>query len=200
MKKWGYLLSGILIGAVVATSGSAAAAQIKSLVGQKVTAELTVVVNGTELPNKAPVINGVTNAPVRAITDALGANLALEGKVISITTESVNSTEVEPNTSTSSPTNEGSKYSRMTKEHLEAEKINLENRIENLNSGKQQLLDSIERVKQKNSSITDEGAIKIGENNIKELEKEIETFIDPRIKDCLSELEQVNEALEALNK
>lgn len=86
MKRWGYLLSGILIGVVVATAGSAAAAQVKSLIGQKVSAELTVVVNGKELPNKGAVINGTTNAPVRALVDAVGGNLALEGKVITITT------------------------------------------------------------------------------------------------------------------
>ncbi|WP_059050863.1 PspA/IM30 family protein [Paenibacillus senegalimassiliensis] len=86
MKKWGYLLSGILIGAIVATSGSAAAAQLKSLVGQKVTGELTVVVNGKELPSKGAVINGTTNAPVRALVDAVGGDLQLEGKTINITT------------------------------------------------------------------------------------------------------------------
>ncbi|MBP1999763.1 hypothetical protein J2Z69_000782 [Paenibacillus shirakamiensis] len=87
MKKWVYLLSGVLIGAIVATSGDAFAAQVKSLIGQKVSGELKVVVNGKELASNGAVINGVTNAPIRALSDALGANLQLEGKVINITTD-----------------------------------------------------------------------------------------------------------------
>ena len=87
MKKWGYLISGILIGAVVATAGSAAADQVKSLIGQKVTGELTVVVNGKELPSKGAVINGTTNAPVRALVDAVGGELTLEGRTININTD-----------------------------------------------------------------------------------------------------------------
>lgn len=85
MKKWSYLLSGILIGALVATSGSAVAAQVKSLVGQKVTGEYKVVVNGEELQDKGAVISGRTNAPVRAISESLGADLKVDNKTKTIT-------------------------------------------------------------------------------------------------------------------
>jgi len=97
LKKWTYLISGILIGAIVATSGSAAAAQIKSLVGQKVTGELNVVVNGEKLEEKGAVINGKTNAPVRAISDAIGGKLDLKGDTIYITTEDSSVVPTEPN-------------------------------------------------------------------------------------------------------
>lgn len=97
LKKWSYLLSGILIGAIIATSGSAAAAQIKSLVGQKVTGELNVVINGEKLDEKGAVINGKTNAPVRAISDAIGGKLDLKGDTIYITTEDSAVVPTEPN-------------------------------------------------------------------------------------------------------
>ncbi|WP_240927431.1 hypothetical protein [Paenibacillus thiaminolyticus] len=72
MKKWTYLVSGIAIGALVATAGSAFADQVKSMIGKKVTAEYTVVVNGKELEDKGAVIEGRTNVPVRGISNALG--------------------------------------------------------------------------------------------------------------------------------
>ncbi|MCM3041721.1 hypothetical protein M3201_18670 [Paenibacillus motobuensis] len=96
MKKWMYLISGILIGVIIATSGSAAAAQIKSLVGQKVTGELNVVINGEKLEEKGAVINGKTNAPVRAISDAIGGKLDLKGDTIYITTEDSTVVPAEP--------------------------------------------------------------------------------------------------------
>jgi hypothetical protein len=87
LKKWTYLISGIVIWAIVVTSGSAVAAQVKSLIGQKVTAEYIVTVNGKTLADKGAVVAGITNVPVRAIADAIGAELKVEGKTITITTE-----------------------------------------------------------------------------------------------------------------
>lgn len=95
MKKWTYLLSGIVIGAMLATAGSALAGPIKSLVGQKVTGELSVVVNGKELPDKGAVISGRTNVPVRGIVDALGAQLTLKDGVITVTTKSTQAASVQ---------------------------------------------------------------------------------------------------------
>ncbi|WMT39746.1 copper amine oxidase [Paenibacillus sp. D2_2] len=88
MKKWGYLLSGVVIGAMLMTSGSALAAQVKSLVGQKVSGEYTVIVNGKELSDNGAVIDGKTNAPVRALSDAMGGKLDVDNKkkVINIIT------------------------------------------------------------------------------------------------------------------
>ncbi|WP_144866281.1 stalk domain-containing protein [Paenibacillus sp. FSL W7-1279] len=85
MKKWAYVLGGVVIGALIATSGNAIAAQVKSLVGQKVTGEYKVVVNGKELQDKGAVISGRTNAPVRAISESLGADLKVDNKTKTIT-------------------------------------------------------------------------------------------------------------------
>ncbi|MNO44243.1 hypothetical protein D3C76_344800 [compost metagenome] len=84
MKKF---IAGIVVGALLFGAVPAFAAQVKSLVGQKVTAEYTVTVNGKTLEDKGVVVNGRTNAPVRAISDALGADLLVEGKSIVITTD-----------------------------------------------------------------------------------------------------------------
>lgn len=192
MKKWTYLVSGILIGAVVATSGSAAAAQIKSLIGQKVSAELTVVVNGKELPNKAPVINGVTNAPVRAISDALGADLQLEGKVINITTNEVAPSTSNENTSSpngSSDSTTTNKYFGSTKESLEELKYSIENnRIKPAVEERKLILEEIETAK------------KIWDNpDLTKINKQLAEY-DTIIEKAQEELQLVNEALEALGK
>lgn len=94
MKKWAYLLGGIVIGALVATSGSAVAAQVKSMVGQKVTGEYKVIVNGKELQDKGAVIGGRTNAPVRAISDSIGAELKVDNNTKTITIMTNNSSDV----------------------------------------------------------------------------------------------------------
>lgn len=89
MKKWAYLFGGFVIGAVVVASGDTVIAQVKSLVGQKVTGEYKVIVNGKELQDKGSVISGRTNAPVRAISESIGADLKVDNKakVITITTD-----------------------------------------------------------------------------------------------------------------
>lgn len=95
MKKWIYLASAFLLGAVAASSGQAIAAQVKSMVGQKVTGEYTIVVNGEKLQDKGAVIDGRTNAPVRALSDALGADLKVDNttKTVEITTDGGAQTE-----------------------------------------------------------------------------------------------------------
>ncbi|MFC7560543.1 stalk domain-containing protein [Paenibacillus farraposensis] len=93
MKKWSYLLSGVLIGAVVATASSAFADQIKSLVGEKVAGEYSVKVNGNSLSENAIVVDGKAHVPLRAVTDSLGANLKLDGKTIQISTDSSTDTK-----------------------------------------------------------------------------------------------------------
>lgn len=87
MKKWSYLLvllSGMLIGTVIATAGSAFADQIKSMIGQTVAGEYTVKVNGNSLSENAIVVAGKAHVPLRAVTDSLGANLKVDGKTIQI--------------------------------------------------------------------------------------------------------------------
>lgn len=88
MKKWSYLLSGILIGAVVATAGNAFADQVKSLIGEKVAGEYNVKVNGSSLTENAIVVDGKAHVPLRAVSDSLGAGIKVDGKTIQIDTQS----------------------------------------------------------------------------------------------------------------
>ncbi|MGW8822211.1 stalk domain-containing protein [Paenibacillus lautus] len=85
MKKSAYVVGGILIGFVVATSTSAFADTVKSLIGKKVTGEYTVIVNGETLIDKGAVIDGRANVPVRGISEALGADIKVSNKTITIT-------------------------------------------------------------------------------------------------------------------
>ncbi|MGZ0043392.1 2,' 3'-cyclic nucleotide 2'-phosphodiesterase [Paenibacillus ottowii] len=96
MKKWSYLLSGILIGAVVATTGNAFADQVKSLIGEKVAGEYTVKVNGNSLAENAIVVDGKAHVPLRAVSDSLGAGIKVDGKTIQIDTQSNIESSVEP--------------------------------------------------------------------------------------------------------
>lgn len=88
MKKWMYAVGSFVIGVVVASSSDAVAAQVKNLTGQKVSGEYTVVVNGETLSDKGAIIAGRTNAPVRAVSESLGADLKVDNnnKVVEINT------------------------------------------------------------------------------------------------------------------
>lgn len=86
MKKLVYVFCGFIVGVVFMASGEAFATQIKSLIGQKVSGELNVIINGEKLQEKGAVINGRTNAPVRAISDAIGGELKLDKDTVYITT------------------------------------------------------------------------------------------------------------------
>ena len=88
MKKWMYAVGSFIIGVVVASSSDAVAAQVKSLTGQTVAGEYTVIVNGEKLSDKGAIIAGRTNAPVRAVSESLGADLTVDNnkKVVEINT------------------------------------------------------------------------------------------------------------------
>lgn len=87
MKKLIYVVASFSLGVVVALSGSSAYAAVQSMIGKKVTAEMTVIVDGQELINKGAVIDGVTNVPVRAMSNSIGADISVEGKTIYINTK-----------------------------------------------------------------------------------------------------------------
>lgn len=76
-----------LVGVLVAATGEDVAAQVKSLVGKNVTGEYLVIVNGEELSDKGAIIDSKANVPVRSLSDAIGAEVKVEGKTIYITTE-----------------------------------------------------------------------------------------------------------------
>ncbi|OMF70519.1 stalk domain-containing protein [Paenibacillus glucanolyticus] len=85
MKKYLGFVGAFILGAVVMAAGEDVSAKVKSLVGQKVAGEYNVVVNGKELEQKGAVIAGTTNIPVRAVSEALGADLKVEDKTIYVT-------------------------------------------------------------------------------------------------------------------
>lgn len=180
MKKWLYLLSGVVIGAVVATSSSAFAAQVKSLVGQKVTGEYTVVVNGKTLSDKGAVINGRTNAPVRALSDAIGGNLNVDNqkKVISITTEE---TSVTSSGDSSNVTNE----SDLRKSALLIQKSSLEAEVQDL---------------QKQKKIHEDKYNEAEEGMGKQVIKQALDSINQQIADKTKDLNKINAELQALEK
>lgn len=186
MKKWGYLLSGVVIGAMLMTSGSALAAQVKSLVGQKVTGEYTVIINGKELSDKGSVIDGKTNAPVRAISDAIGGKLDVDNKkkVINITTETNEDQDLNVGNETAS-----NKYIGDSKASLEKQRDSLKNDIlAPTIAGRDKILSEIETLK------------KLWDNpDLTEKNKQLKQY-DDDIAKYTEELRLVEEALQALDK
>lgn len=87
MKKCLGFVGAFVLGAFVMAAGEDVSAKVKSLVGQKVAGEYKVVVNGKELEQKGAIISGTTNIPVRAVSEALGADLKVENKTVYVTLE-----------------------------------------------------------------------------------------------------------------
>lgn len=80
MKKF---ISGLIIGALLMTGASAFADSV-SLVGQKVQGIFSIEKAGTKVAD-AVIINSTAYAPVRAVAEATGASLTVEGKTIIMT-------------------------------------------------------------------------------------------------------------------
>jgi hypothetical protein len=91
MKKFAM---GIVIGAVLAFSASTYADEIAQLVGKQVDNEYPVVLNGLELNNKAPSIDGTSYAPVREISEKLGLNVKFENDTVILSKPEVNNMAV----------------------------------------------------------------------------------------------------------
>ncbi|NUU73813.1 stalk domain-containing protein [Paenibacillus xylanilyticus] len=115
MKKVAYVIGGVLIGFVLSTSAGAFAETVKSMVGKKVTGEYSVIVDGKALSDKGAIIDGKANVPVRAISEALGADIKVSGKTITVTTDETESVGNNATTSTASE----NKYSGRSKASLE---------------------------------------------------------------------------------
>lgn len=119
MKKIAYIAGGIVIGIVFSTTAGAFADSLKSMVGKKVTGEYSVIVNGKNLTEKGAVIDSRANVPARALSEALGADVKVSGKTITITT----SEEVPNDGATSQvPSNENNQFSGKSKAYLESMK------------------------------------------------------------------------------
>nr|WP_154957422.1 stalk domain-containing protein [Paenibacillus xylanexedens] len=122
MKKIVYIAGGIIIGVVFSTTAGAFADSVKSVIGKKVTGEYTIVVNGNNLSEKGAVIDSRANVPARAISEALGADVQVSGKTISITTKESNSTGVETVTTSNA-------YETKSKAYLESMKNEYKTKI-----------------------------------------------------------------------
>lgn len=172
MRKWSYITAAFLLGVVVTLSSGEAYAQVKSLIGKKVSGEVTVVVDGKTLTEKGAIIDGVTNVPARALSGALGAEINLEGKSVVITSEQ--------------PTDkvvllEGKYY---TKYDLLNKKTDIENSINKIPEQEEQYKKRYEELMQ--SGMT-ETAEKFREADKKQ--------IDDRKQYLNGELQRINEAL-----
>jgi len=186
MKKWVYLVSGVVIGALVATAGNAFADQLKSLVGKKVTGEYTVVVNGKELSDKGAVIDGRTNVPVRGVSQALGADIRVEGKKILVTSSKQ---EVSNSVGGSTgPVSSNNKYLGDSKESLEVLRDSIKkNRIKPAVEGRKNIVAEIEILKTSGMNGEPSPGLAAKETQLKEY--------DEIIANATEELRLVEEAL-----
>jgi len=87
MKKFRYLAIGIIVGLILSIPVGAFANQL-SLIGNKITGEYTIVVNGNKLDEKAIVANNKTFAPVRSFSEEMGGDISVDNatKTVNITT------------------------------------------------------------------------------------------------------------------
>lgn len=186
MKKWAYVLGGFFIGAVVVTATQDVSAQIKSLIGQKVTGEYTVIVNGTKLQEKGAVIDSKANVPVRALSDSLGAELKVDNntKTITVTSENNDDTNVSSDSSGSSAA-ESVVTPQESKEELLKRKSELESELSLLQKSKAEDQAKYDDMKEK-GRIEGEAAWL---NALEILERKIKTTTE--------ELTKVNELLKA---
>lgn len=122
----GYVI-GAIIGGLLVFSGQALA-ETTSLIGKKVQAENTVIVDGKELPVKAVNIGGTTFAPVRSFAEALGSGVDFKDNTVILSQkegEPVDSTEA---TATPDPTpGTPVEMSELDKQIAEIERIGTEN-------------------------------------------------------------------------
>ncbi|WP_418026217.1 2,' 3'-cyclic nucleotide 2'-phosphodiesterase [Paenibacillus sp. JJ1722] len=194
MRKWSYLLSGVLIGAVVATAGSSFADQVKSLVGEKVAGEYAVKVNGNSLVENAIVVDGKAHVPLRAVTDSLGANLKVDGKTIQIESSNTSSSK---QTNTEVKTSSG-KYQGWPASKLEERKSELEKFVNDTEKDKENLQKSLEKYNKLREEYS--GNKKMLDNLDSETKgtEEVLQEAETNIAKYKTELEEINKAIASL--
>ncbi|MEK4456825.1 2,' 3'-cyclic nucleotide 2'-phosphodiesterase [Paenibacillus sp. FSL R10-2748] len=188
MKKWSYLLSGVLIGAVVATAGSAFADQLKSLVGQTVAGEYAVKVNGNSLSENAIVVDGKAHVPLRAVSDSLGVNLKVDGKTIQITNGSADTKSV--NTASTG------KYEGWPKEKLNGRKAELEKYLSDTEKDRDKAISDLQKISNMNTAVSDD-ILAIRSETKKNTEIGIQEA-ETNIAKYKTELEEINKAIASL--
>lgn len=203
MKKSMYLIGGVIVGFVLATSAGAFADAVSSMIGKKVTGEYTVIVNGTALSDKGAIIDSKANVPVRGIADALGANVAVSGKTITITQNKTEDVRSATQGTSTEPTKEDAiivdipevketdnEYMGRSKADLEGVRDVLINRIlEPTKAGKEKLLKELEAAKKVENS----------DAFVATIEKEIAAY-DIDIAKYTAELAKVEAAIDAATK
>lgn len=183
--KAAYIAGGIIIGIVFSTTAGAFADQVKSLVGKKVTGEYTIIVNGEKLSDKGAVIDSKANVPARSLSEALGADVSVEGKTINIT--SVSKTETDTEAITLLDAN--NKYIGDTKSSLEQLKASILGNILNPTiEGKKKILADIEELK----SFGANDAVVAKEKQLAQYDADIEKYEQ--------ELKLIEEALKVTSK
>lgn len=189
MKKFAhkvaYIAGGIIIGVVFSTSAGAFADTVKSMVGKKVTGEYTLVVDGKKLSDKGAVIDSRANVPARALSEALGADVTVSGKTITITSQTEDST-VGPETGT--PVATTNKYTGQSKSSLEEQKRVLLDRIlAPTKTGREEILKEITDAKELQ-------ARGIPVTNLEAFEKQLANY-DTDIAKYEADLKLIDEAL-----
>lgn len=185
MKKFAhkvaYIAGGIIIGVVFSTSAGAFADQVKSLVGKKVTGEYTVIVDGKKLSDKGSVIDSRANVPARALSEALGADVKVSGKTITITSES------EESVVTQEPSSVSNVYTGKSKAYLESMQNEYKTKIiPPIVQGRDDVLKGLEEVRKSNNA-----------EAITKWEKSLAEY-DAEIAKSEAELKQIDEALAAI--
>ncbi|AET60269.1 hypothetical protein HPL003_17625 [Paenibacillus terrae HPL-003] len=190
MKKWSYLLSGVLIGAVVATAGSSFADQVKTLVGAKVDGEYAVEVNGNSLVENAIVVDGKAHVPLRAVSDSLGAGLKVDGKTIQITTNSSASSDANVTPVATSAGNSNNRY----EQKLVDRKKELEQTITTTQKGIEDQLANLQTAQKSREKVSDERFLSIGDQKIQAYKDQI-TQLEGIIEKSKKEIEEIDKTL-----
>ncbi|WP_025721581.1 stalk domain-containing protein [Paenibacillus sp. 1-18] len=192
MKKWSYLLGGVLIGAVITTTGSAFADQIKSLVGQTVAGEYTVKVNGSSLAENAIIVDGKAHVPLRAVSDSLGAGLKVDGKTIQITTDSKSSSETSVEATVTSSNNKNDNWYA---QKLSERKKELEENIVANQKGIEDQLKELEIAQKGREKVTNDAKIlAITDKNIQATKDQI-AQLEGIIEKSKKEIEEIDKTL-----
>lgn len=190
MKKFAhkvaYIAGGIIIGVVFSTSAGAFADTVKSMVGKKVMGEYTVVVDGKKLSDKGAVIDSRANVPARALSEALGADVSVSGKTITITSQTEESTAGSDTGVT--PIATTNKYTGQSKSSLEEQKrVILEVVLVPTKTGREEILKEISLLNEQK----DRG---VPVTNLESFEKQLANY-DADIAKYESDLKLIDEAL-----
>ncbi|MEK3787547.1 2,' 3'-cyclic nucleotide 2'-phosphodiesterase [Paenibacillus sp. FSL K6-1230] len=191
MNKKMYLGVGVLLGAILATAGGAAAEQINSLIGKAVDGEYNVRVNGSALSESAIVVDGKAHVPLRAVSDSLGADLVVNGKTIEIRTNA------EPNISTNTEAKSevviSNPYSHLPKNLIEEKRDNAAEWVVALERDIDSYEKAISRVDKRISAAGDD------QNILDHISKSVEED-KAKLDDAKSKLVEVKNDLKLLNE